>query len=464
MSGGGDDDYVGGLAGSSYGNVSLVGISGRVVRSGNGPAGGLMGVSAGGRIDETWFAGEVEAEDGVDGNEGIGGLIGHSGFFGEVSGGANTSNNWAHARVVERDGNNEGWAGGLIGRALGGVFENGWTGGEVIGDRPGAFIGRLDSGDSDFYGASNSRGYVDFSTATTTKIVAEINDTNLVTVIGVETMATVSVSQWSNAVWNFGATISDGAADYPFLRRYETMRPGAQAVAYAARQIRLLAGGLEVKRGEAFVLDAGDFDFGHKRPRRRSCAVAVVRAGFEFGRGASGDELQRRDGDFAGDKRGVVVVVRRGRLRRGAFGRGRGVLDFGGGVGGRGGADAFVLFHIGGAFAVFPAPLLSTATANVGDAARLAQLTFVEDIAAGKVDWRIIDPYDWTPTSVTVGGAAIEVNLTLGGADGSAANPWPIYNIWQLQAIASVSVSSDGATMTTGLRLFGDGDNMTAHY
>ena len=167
--GGGDNDYVGGLAGSSYGNVSLVGISGRVVRSGNGPIGGLMGVSAGGRIDETWFAGEVEAEDGVDGNEGIGGLIGHSGFFGEVSGGANTSNNWAHARVVERDGNNEGWAGGLIGRALGGVFENGWTGGEVIGDRPGAFIGRLDSGDSDFYGASNSRGYVDFSTATTTK-------------------------------------------------------------------------------------------------------------------------------------------------------------------------------------------------------------------------------------------------------------------------------------------------------
>ena len=102
------------------------------------------------------------------------------------------------------------------------------------------------------------------------------------------------------------------------------------------------------------------------------------------------------------------------------------------------------------------------------DPARRALLRFLEQIEAGEIAWTDADwdgdgienPYDWTPTV----SSGVTVNLTLGGADGSAANPWPIYNIWQLQAIASVSVSIDGAAMTTGFRLFGDGDNMTAHY
>ena len=102
------------------------------------------------------------------------------------------------------------------------------------------------------------------------------------------------------------------------------------------------------------------------------------------------------------------------------------------------------------------------------DPARRALLRFLEQIEAGEIAWTDADwdgdgienPYDWTPTV----SSGVAVNLTLGGADGSAANPWPIYNIWQLQAIASVSVSIDGAMMVTGFRLFGDGDNMTAHY
>ena len=470
VSGGGDDnDYVGGLAGSSYGNVSLVGISGRVVRSGNGPIGGLMGVSAGGRIDETWFAGEVEAEDGVGGENGIGGLIGHSGFSDEAAGGANMNNNWAHARVEEKDDrDNLGWVGGLIGGAFAGIFENGWTGGEVVGDRPGAFIGRLDSEFADTNDPTASpptefsRGYFDSSTSTATKTVGFVSGDDLVEVFAVDTMVTVSVSRWSNKVWNFGATISDGPADYPFLRRYETMRPGAQAVAYAARQIRLLAGGLEVKRGEAFVLGAGDvltLDTNGRAVDHApspSCApgsnsgevqaatnyngvTVILRAtnGVSLSLSATGDCVVEHSGE--GEAFSILAAVSAGEAAR--------TLSFS--------------FTSAAPSRFFPQPLLSTATANVDDAARLI---FVEDIAAGKVDWRIIDPYDWTPTSVTVGGAAIEVNLTLGGADGSAANPWPIYNIWQLQAIASVSVSSDGATMTTGLRLFGDGDNMTAHY
>ena len=103
-----------------------------------------------------------------------------------------------------------------------------------------------------------------------------------------------------------------------------------------------------------------------------------------------------------------------------------------------------------------------------------AKRLFERMIERGEVDWLapnddwdndgILNPYDWTPTSVTVFGGVEAVNLTLGGADGSAENPWPIYNVWQLQAISSVSVSADGVTVG-GLQLFGDdGDNLTAHY
>ena len=66
------------------------------------------------------------------------------------------------------------------------------------------------------------------------------------------------------------------------------------------------------------------------------------------------------------------------------------------------------------------------------------------------IDWDgdgIANPYDWTPTSITVDGRPVEVNLTAAftGAGGSAGNPWPIYNVWQLQAIDGMSVSRSGA-------------------
>ena len=107
--------------------------------------------------------------------------------------------------------------------------------------------------------------------------------------------------------------------------------------------------------------------------------------------------------------------------------------------------------------------------------AKAARAKFVADIAAGDIDWfsasaivgsgtsldwdgdGIENRYDWTPTSVAIveGGPLIEVNLTVSGADGSAANPWPIYNVWQLQAIDGMSVSDDGE-ISEGFALFGD--------
>ena len=106
-----------------------------------------------------------------------------------------------------------------------------------------------------------------------------------------------------------------------------------------------------------------------------------------------------------------------------------------------------------------------------------ANRVFLDEIASGDRKWRgegVVDdwdgdgvpnPYDWTPTSITVSEVVIGINLTLdlSGEGGTKTNPWPIYNVWQLQAISSISMSTEGA-MSVGLTLFGDGDNLTAHY
>ena len=93
-----------------------------------------------------------------------------------------------------------------------------------------------------------------------------------------------------------------------------------------------------------------------------------------------------------------------------------------------------------------------------------AKQLFERMIERGEVDWLAdsdddgtINAYDWTPGSIN----DVEVNLTLGGADGLEANPWPIYNVWQLQAIAGKTVSAEGE-MSDG-DLFG-ANRLGAHY
>ena len=117
-----------------------------------------------------------------------------------------------------------------------------------------------------------------------------------------------------------------------------------------------------------------------------------------------------------------------------------------------------------------------------------ARRVFERMIERGEVNWLedsdadgTINAYDWTPDSIpdtvvvnlidddltpvniVVGmGDPVEVDL-LGDADGTEDNPWPIYNVWQLQAIGGISVSADGVTVG-GLQFFGDGDNLSEHY
>ena len=102
-----------------------------------------------------------------------------------------------------------------------------------------------------------------------------------------------------------------------------------------------------------------------------------------------------------------------------------------------------------------------------------ANRVFLDEIASGKRQWRgvgdaddwdgdgIANAYDWTPTSITIGEVVIDINLTLGLTDkgGTKDNPWPIYNVWQLQAIDGMSVAADGTTKS-GLTLFGNSENV----
>ena len=208
----GGSGATGGLAGISEGLVSLVGGAG-VVQGGSQPnvrVGGLVGWSRN-SVVESWFVGEVKGDQsGSAVGQGIGGLIGRV-----MRGGDSITirNNWAQARVEDTNPTGTGYVGGLIGH-FSGVFQNGWSGGEVVG--PGSssrgLIGILVNASS-----SGGGGFLDRSTSGSTRPFIA----SAVSARGVATMLTVS-SGLSNA-WNYG-----GATDYPFLSRYETMRPGAQ--------------------------------------------------------------------------------------------------------------------------------------------------------------------------------------------------------------------------------------------
>ena len=135
-----------------------------------------------------------------------------------------------------------------------------------------------------------------------------------------------------------------------------------------------------------------------------------------------------------------------------------------------GGMTLTVSFSAGGDSIAREYPLVS-------DAARLAFLAEIETaddwFSAARIvagvgsagDWDgdgIANVYDWTPIP--------DVNLTshFTGAGGAAENPWPIYNIWQLQAIdgvvpadATMGLSSQAASAsrTAGINLYGTNSN-----
>ena len=239
----GGSGSTGGLVGFSSGLVSLVGGSG-VVEGGSGirvRVGGLAGwFRNDADIAESWFAGEVKGSP-TSNIVGVGGLVGSAA---QSQTPTRVNNNWAQSRVTDVNRDSATHVGGLIG-VMGSSFQNGWSGGEVFGSSPLGLIG----GNLGF--PSGGGGYSDSSTSGAENAVSG----SAISAQSVETMVTVTQadSGWPNNVWNFG-----GATDYPFLARYEAMRPGAQAAFYALHQTRLRFGEVEATRGEELELVSGD--------------------------------------------------------------------------------------------------------------------------------------------------------------------------------------------------------------
>ena len=260
-----------------------------------------------------------------------------------------------------------------------------------------------------------------------------------------ETMATVINDFWDPIKgWRFGDTDdSIGGVDYPFLRAYDNLRPNAQAVAYAAEKARLTGGdGAEIE--EFSVMLAGGrvnfrLDTNGRAADRAPAPTCVV-----------DDEGARAETNY----NGVTVFLR----------------ATAGGVLSLLSADCDFSLDLTDSFGANVALLLNVAA---GKESKTVAYQFLLLSGVDEEFWLsdqdrdgIISAYDWTP--IEINGRGIDLRF---GADGSAGNPWPIYNIWHLQAIEGRSVSIDGV-MTAGdgrfgeVTLFGDSDSerLAANY
>ena len=266
------------VADLSGGAVSLVWATGSV-RNGEYNNGGLVGYLRGsGEVRESWFVGDIEG-NGVVNRGGNGGLVG---LFasGEVA------DSWAMARVLDSSAAQPN--GGLIGRSNAGAsLTASWAGGP-IDDSPQS--GGLVGGGST-NALSGGANYLDNSTSNSETLTPEprLYDYDVET-FAVETMVTLTLATdvWDHAVWNFGdIDLSDGAADYPFLRRFDALRPGLQAVAFANFQSENLivttldvGGESPLDIGVSVTLSLGDTNGlapdGGPTPTRAACEAGAT--------------------------------------------------------------------------------------------------------------------------------------------------------------------------------------------
>ena len=435
----GGNRAAGAVARLDGGTVSLVWASGTVQGALFNNA-GLVGYLESGELRESWFVGDIE------GNGGNGGLVGLM-ATGEIA------DSWAMAEVRQIGDNQPN--GGLIGRANGGALTTSWSGGPVAdGDNSGGIIGKPTTDDSVLAG-----GAIYLDTLTSGESDPDAN-TVAADIITVRTMATVR-SGFDEAVWNYGV---ESATDYPFLRGIESFRPGLQAALFADFQTQILprigeatlsVGGRTAMRQDEsvnLILDTNGKAVGAPTPIP-SCEAGATTAKTNY----NNVTVQLRATDA-----GSVVFTDNCEI----------AFRFADSIGGATEFSAEVLI-VSGEITILNWTHSFDLEAALDSSAMEAMTIFTAEIARDDFNWfsnalivgsgssldwdndGIANPYDWTPTSVAIGdGRSIGVNLTLEGApDGSATMPWPIYNVWQLQAIDGVSVSDAGATVG-GFTLF----------
>ena len=418
---------------------------GRVV--GEDSVGGLIGSATAGaaEISLSWFAGDVEAR-----GDAVGGVAGYVGSDDAV-----IVDSWAVARVIGGAA-----VGGLVGRGDGGAARDSWAGGavSVVDARTTMFGGLV--GQSPFRGAQEI-GIEESYWSIETSGVDGAAGSGRAFGTGVKTVQTLTVAGWSDVSWNFGdidIDIDSSSADFPVLRSL----PDARAD-FETRQDAAIAFGLT---RVSWMTDGLD---GFLRAGAPTAVVDGVTVTFDFnGLAAEDDSASPSQGVCSGEVSSRTIPVSLSYNGVGAsivfspqvaFVRAEGsacagVLRF---VGGATEATVVVEYSSPGGVVAFAEYPLTTGE----DALRAAFLAALESDTARWLDDDdgdlTINAYDHSPRpGVTLFGEGV--------AYGDASNPWPIYNIWQLQAIdgivpaevtAGLSPDAASASHAAGQTLYG---------
>ena len=343
--------------------------------------------------------------------------------------------------------------GGLIGSSDNGNLSDSWFAGQVAGDNA---VGGL-SGHATFLNLEDSWAAVDIvapADAPAGELVGQDEgnpslrrlwgegylSTNSRASIGnaqstyYDNIRTRNAAAFGSApIWNVGSVGADG--DFPTLTVHSAATQGA-AIAYGLTRASVVGGRVLSEEQPTPVSDSPTIAFDLNGDAADSDPVCVASVGEAIPTGYNNATIS------VSLPTGAVAAVGVCGYVLPAFDSGRMTLT--------------VSFASGGDSITREYPLAPDPTPE-----------FVSGIAADDFDWfspdldvapdgtptdwdgdGIDNPYDWTPLP--------GVDLLGGLTDpGSSANPWPIYNVWQLQAIDGVSVSQAGA-MTGGLALFGD--------
>ena len=410
---------------------------GRVV--GEDSVGGLIGSATAGaaEISLSWFAGDVEAR-----GDAVGGVAGYVGSDDAV-----IVDSWAVARVIGGAA-----VGGLVGGG-GGTVRNSWAGGAV--ERRTTVFGGL-VGQSPFRDAQEEIEIVDSYWSIDASGVDGATGSGRAFGAGVKTAQTLTVADWSDVSWNFGGIdINLPPADFPVLRSLPDASADSEgrqdiAIAFGLTRVSWMTDGFEG------VLRAG-------APTAIVDGVTVI---FDFN-GLAEDDPDLPSQGACGDEVSPQTIIRVNlpyndvfvrivfppqvtfeRVPSNACAR---VLRF---VGGATAATVVVEYSSLDGAAVRAEYPLTTGE----DALRAAFLAALESDTARWLEDddgdNTINAYDHSPRPGVV---LFDEGAAYGGAD----NPWPVYNIWQLQAIDGVVPDDVPADMRAAAQNF-YGANSTA--
>ena len=423
----GEDVNIGGLIGTSFGGDVVSNWSSGPVAGGRN-VGGLVGRHRSATIAGNW---SIAA---VTGKENVGGLIGNNIFDGAIDGAI--ALNWSAGSAHGGFG-----IGGLIGRNRDAIVENNWSVGSASGEQyVGGLLGKVESGDmnhvrDNWSGGAvaaqrNGGGMLGYAGSPAIPVPYWSEETSGTTLSwgdssrfgGYPSMQTVTTSLFESDPWDNGDSgLSDNIADFPVLT---TLNIGLQraGLAYGLTRVLAAADGAEMAEwGERREMSRGAatirIDTNAMAPDTRAeggvtstpdCALVdgVLRATTNYN---SAIVLARAEGGVLSSASGCEAVLTPNAGARRAT------------------------LHL--AFAAAGATLRRTHEMRYFDAGDLAaRADFLASVEWSKAYARGDEDDDGIPNAYDYRPRGDSFDLRFDEA-GEFYDFWPIYNVWQLQAI-----------------------------